>query len=205
MTLTGFIAYSIALAIAAAIPGPGVAALVARALGTGFASTVPMVIGLTLGDIVYLVAVLLGLSVVAQTFGTVFLVIKWIGVAYLCYLAYRLWTAGLMSLDVKAKKKSDGPWASFLAGFLVTLGNPKVMIFYIAITPTVIDLRSVTLIDGMILVALTIAVLMVVLIPYLVLAARARGLFSKPKTLHAINRIAAGFLGGAAAAIALRT
>ena len=56
MTLTGFLAYSGALAIAVALPGPGVTALVARALGSGFRSALAMSLGIVLGDIVYLPA-----------------------------------------------------------------------------------------------------------------------------------------------------
>src|SRR3954471_18185862 len=80
MTLAGFITYSGALAVAAAIPGPGITALVARALGSGFRSSLVMSLGLILGDLSYLTAVVLGLAFIAQTFGTVFLVIKWLGV-----------------------------------------------------------------------------------------------------------------------------
>jgi threonine/homoserine/homoserine lactone efflux protein len=68
MTLAGFITYSAALAIAAAIPGPGVTALVARALGSGFRASLVMAMGLMLGDLIYLTAVVLGLAFVAQTF-----------------------------------------------------------------------------------------------------------------------------------------
>ena len=95
MTLAGFITYSGALALAAAIPGPGVTALVARALGSGFRSSLFMALGLILGDLTYLTAVVLGLAIVAQTFGTVFLVIKWLGVLYLAWLAWNFWHAGI--------------------------------------------------------------------------------------------------------------
>src|ERR1041384_30540 len=88
MTLAGFVAYSGALAVAAAIPGPGITALVARALGSGFRSSLVMSLGLILGDLSYLTAVVLGLAFIAQTFGTVFLIIKWLGVLYLGWLAY---------------------------------------------------------------------------------------------------------------------
>ncbi|MGL4406713.1 MAG: LysE family translocator [Notoacmeibacter sp.] len=204
MTLSGFITYSIALGIAAAIPGPGITALVARALGSGFMASFWMSIGLILGDITYLVAVLFGLAVLAQTFGLAFLVIKWLGVAYLCWLAWKLWTAGIIGQNLQAEAKKESAFSSALAGWTLTLGNPKTMIFYLAITPTIINLQSVTFADGAALVAITAVVLLVVIIPYLVLAAKARGLFAKPKALKLINRTAAGFLGGAAAAIALR-
>ena len=204
MTLAGFITYSGALAIAAAIPGPGVTALVARALGSGFRSSLFMALGLVLGDLTYLTAVVLGLAFVAQTFGMVFLAIKWLGVAYLAWLAYAFWTAGITPETIEAKKGKGGLFSSFLAGLTVTLGNPKTMIFYLALTPTLVDLRTLTAADYGILVACTIVVLMIVLVPYLALAAKARWLLKTPRALKALNRTAATFMAGAAAAIAAR-
>jgi threonine/homoserine/homoserine lactone efflux protein len=204
MTLAGLITYSGALAIAAAIPGPGVTALVARAMGSGFRSALFMSFGLVIGDLTYLTAVVLGLALVAQTFGTVFLVIKWVGVAYLCYLAYKFWTAGIAPADIEARRGAGGFAASFMAGLMVTLGNPKTMIFYLALTPTLVDLANITPTDYGLLALATIIVLLVVLVPYLVLAANARSLLKSPRALKALNRAAASFMVGAAAAIAAR-
>jgi threonine/homoserine/homoserine lactone efflux protein len=86
----------------------------------------------------------------------------------------------------------------------VTLGNPKVMVFYLALLPTILDLRAVTPTDFAVLVALTMAVLILVLLPYVALAARARGLLQTPSALKALNRVAASFIASAAAAIAVR-
>jgi threonine/homoserine/homoserine lactone efflux protein len=204
MTLAGIVTYSGALAVAAAIPGPGVTALVARALGSGFRSSLFMSLGLILGDISYLTAVVLGLAFVAQTFGTVFLVIKWLGVAYLCYLAWVFWTSGISPETIEARKAKGGLASSFMAGLTVTLGNPKTMIFYLALVPTLVDLHSITVADYGALVLCTVIVLLIVLVPYLALAARARTLLRAPRALKLLNRTAASFMGGAAAAIALR-
>jgi threonine/homoserine/homoserine lactone efflux protein len=204
MTLTGFIAYSGALALAAAIPGPGVTALVARALGSGFRSALFMSLGLILGDLTYLTAVVLGLALAAQTFGLVFLLIKWAGVAYLAYLAWTFWTSGITAETVEARKAKGGFFASFLAGLTVTLGNPKTMIFYLAITPTIVDLKTITFADYGVLAALTIVTLLIVLVPYLALAAKARWFLKTPRALKVLNRTAATFMVGAAAAIAAR-
>jgi threonine/homoserine/homoserine lactone efflux protein len=204
MTLTGFLAYSAALGIAAAIPGPGLTALIARALGSGFRSALAMSFGLMLGDLTYLTAVVLGLALVAQTFGVAFLAIKWLGVAYLAFLGWRFWTSGITPEMVEARKGRGGLVSSFIAGLAVTLGNPKTMIFYLAITPTIVDLKTITLADYGILVALTLVVLLVVLVPYLALAAKAWGLLKSPRALRVLNRTAAGFMVGAAAAIAAR-
>ncbi|CAM5560590.1 Homoserine/homoserine lactone efflux protein [Mycolicibacterium aubagnense] len=205
MTLAGFLAYSAALAVAAAIPGPGVTALVARALGSGFRSSLAMSLGLVLGDLTYLTAVVLGLALVAQSFGMVFLVIKWLGVLYLAYLAWSFWTAGITPETIEARKGRDGFMPSVLAGLAVTLGNPKTMIFYLAITPTIVDLKSLTWADYGILAAITALVLLIVLVPYLALAAKARWFLRSPRALKALNRTAAGFMVGAATAIAVRS
>ena len=204
MTLAGFITYSGALALAAAIPGPGVTALVARALGSGFRSSLFMALGLVVGDLTYLTAVVLGLAFVAQTFGVVFLVIKWLGVAYLAWLAWSFWNSGITAETVEAKKGKGDAISSFLAGLTVTLGNPKTMIFYLALTPTLVDLRTITAADYGILALCTIVVLLVVLVPYLALAAKARWFLQTPRALKALNRTAAAFMAGAAAAIAAR-
>lgn len=204
MTLAGFIAYSGALALAAAIPGPGVTALVARALGSGFRSSLYMSLGLILGDLTYLTAVVLGLAIVAQTFGTLFLVVKWLGVLYLGYLAWTFWTSGITAETVEAKRSRGGFATSFLAGLTLTLGNPKTMIFYLAITPTIVDLRTLTLSEYGILAVLTVVVLLVVLTPYLALASKARWFLKTPRALKALNRTAATFMAGAAMAIAAR-
>ena len=87
----------------------------------------------------------------------------------------------------------------------MTLGNPKTMIFYLALTPTLVDPRTITFSDYTILAVVTVAVLLVVLVPYLVLAAKARSLLKAPRALKALNRIAAAFMGGAALAIASRS
>ena len=204
MTLAGFIAYSGALALAAAIPGPGVTALVARALGSGFRASLFMSLGLILGDLIYLTAVVLGLSIVAQSFGLVFLAIKWAGIAYLAWLAWSFWTSGVTAETVEARKGKDDLLSSFLAGLTLTLGNPKTMIFYLAITPTILDLKTITLADYGVLAALTIVTLLVVLVPYLALAAKARWFLRTPRALKLLNRTAATFMAGAAAAIAAR-
>lgn len=203
MSLATLLAYCTALFIAAAIPGPGMTAIVARALGSGFRETFFMGLGLVLGDLIYLTAVILGLAFVAQTFTAAFMVIKILGALYLVYIAYKLWTAGLLPQDIEAKK-SASMGLSFLSGLLVTLGNPKTMLFYVALVPTLIDLHAIGLNEYALLVGSTFIVLMAVLIPYILLASRARLLLKQPRALKSLNRVAAGILGTTAAYIATR-
>lgn len=203
MTLTGFLAYSAALAVAVAVPGPGIVAMVARGLGSGFRATLPMAFGIALGDLVYLTAAVMGLAFIAKSFGLVFLAFKYTGAAYLLYLAWKFWTAGVGIEKVEARR-ADGPLATFLSGLLVTLGNPKVMVFYLAILPAIVDLRTVSLRDYLALTALTLGILLTILLPYLALATKTRALLQTPAALKRLSRIAAGFIGAAAVAIAAR-
>jgi threonine/homoserine/homoserine lactone efflux protein len=203
MTLTGFATYSAALALAVAVPGPGIVAMVARGLGSGFRATLPMAIGIALGDLVYLTAAVLGLAFIAQTFGLMFMAFKYAGAAYLAYLAWKFWTSGV-GIDKVEARKSEGPAASFLSGLMVTLGNPKVMVFYLALLPAIVDLSIVTFRDYAALLVLTTLILFAILLPYLALATRTRALLQTPRALRRISRTAAFFLGGAALAIAAR-
>ena len=93
MDVAALVLFASTLLLAAASPGPGVAALVARVVGRGARGAGAFAAGLILGDLVWLAVAILGLAVVAQTFHEVFLVIKYAGAGYLAYLAYRMWTA----------------------------------------------------------------------------------------------------------------
>lgn len=203
MTFAGFLTYALALGLAAAIPGPGVIALVARALGSGSRASMPMMFGLVLGDIVYLSAAVLGLAYVASTFGVVFMAIKYLGAAYLLWMAISFWRSGV-TLEKVSAQAAGGAFPAFLAGFMVTLGNPKVIVFYLALLPTFLDLSQVTPADFVLLMALTFLILVAVLTPYVGLAGRARRLLQSPGGLKILNRTAATVLAAAAAAIAAR-
>jgi len=205
MTTAGLLTYSGALFVAAAIPGPGVASLVARALGQGFTSAFAMLLGLICGDLVYLTAAIFGLAVVAQTFGTAFMVIKYLGVAYLVYTGWKIWTAGVFTGDVVDRSARQSLPAAALSGLLVTLGNPKPMLFYLALLPVLIDLSAVSALNYLEMVVATFVVLLASLIPYIALAARARTFLTRPKSLRALNRGAAACLFGAATVIALKS
>ncbi|MBE1283064.1 MAG: LysE family translocator [Rhodobacteraceae bacterium] len=190
------LAYVAALAIAAVIPGPGIAALVGQSFGGGLRAALCMMAGIALGDLVYLTVAIAGLAAIAQTFAGAFLIIKALGGLYLIYLGYKFWTseAGLTRVEATNGK---GGFKAFLAGFAVTLGNPKTIVFYLALTPTVMDLKSIGLTDWLMLCALTVLVLTAILTPYAVAASKARQMMTRSETLLRINRYAASVIGGA--------
>ena len=204
MEPAGLILFSSALFIAAASPGPGIAAIVARVLGRGPRGAVPFSIGIALGDVVWLTFAVLGLAALAQAFHGVFLVVKYAGAAYLLYLAYRLWTAPAAARDVAAEEKAERPARLLLGGLALTLGNPKTIVFYLALLPTFLDLTRITVLGYAELALATLSVLAVVFGGYIVLAARARRLFTSPRAIRVLNRFTGTVMAGAAAAVAAR-
>lgn len=204
MTVTAFLTYALALGIAGIIPGPGIAALVGRALGSGFRKSLPMLMGIILGDVLYLTFAVAGLAVIATSFASVFFVVKIGGACYLLYLAYKFWVHGIKPTEVKKGSGNREGLATFLAGFAVTMGNPKTIIFYIALLPSVIDLTTVSINGYFALVIITAVVLFVVLAPYIVLASKARDTFKNERSLKIMGRSAAAILTGTAGWILAR-
>lgn len=191
------VAFTIAYAIAVIVPGPGVTAVVARALGGGFWGAVPMVLGILAGDLLYLLFAIFGLAAVAALYAPVFVVIRWAGAAYLLYIAWQFWSARPGSEQVRAR--SDTRWRTFLSGLALTLGNPKTIIFYLALLPTVVPLdQPMTVLGFTELVAIIVVVLLAVGCAYAGLAAAARELFRSPTAVRRLNRVASGMMASAA-------
>lgn len=201
MTLTALLIFSGALLIAAASPGPGIFALVARVISGGLTGVVPFAAGLITGDLIWLGAAVLGLAVLAHTFYEAFMVVKFVGAAYLIYLAYRMWTTPANAPDADTSPKRGKPLAMYFAGLAVTMGNPKVVGFYLALLPSLIDLGDVGLLGYVELAGLCVAILSLVLAFYIVAAARARMLFKSPRALCVLNRTGGTLMAGAAIAV----
>jgi threonine/homoserine/homoserine lactone efflux protein len=203
MDLVTLAAFTIAYAIAVLVPGPGVAAVVARALGGGFMSAVPMVLGILVGDLIYLVFALFGLAAIATWFGPIFIVVRWAGAAYLLYIAWQFWTAKPGTEQVRAKTEST--WKTFLSGFALTMGNPKTIVFYLALLPTVVPLdKPITILGFTELTAIVVVVLLIIGFAYAALAAAARDLFKSSKAIQRLNRTASVMMASAAAFVVAR-
>jgi threonine/homoserine/homoserine lactone efflux protein len=202
MDLVTLVAFTIAYAIAVLVPGPGVAAVVARALGAGFWGAFPMVLGILAGDLVYFVFAVFGLAAVATWFGPIFTVIRWAGALYLLWIAYKFWTAKPGN-EQMAPKREDG-WRTFLAGFSLTMGNPKTIVFYLAILPTVIPLDKMTPLAFTELTVIVVVVLLIIGCAYAALAAGAREFFKSSRALRWLNRTAAAIMATAAALVVVR-
>lgn len=202
---TQALTYSAALALAAAIPGPGMAALVARSVSSGGAAGFCLLAGLILGDLTYLSFAVFGLAMVAEHFAALFHVVRWCAALYLCYLAWQFWVARHEPAQSVASEQGRALWAAAVSGLTITLGNPKTIAFYLALLPLVIDLQAVTFhVWASTLVPLTILVLLSVGGVFVVLALRIRHLLRSPQALQRLFRGTALVMVVAAASMVLK-
>lgn len=206
LDLISLVAFAGLLAVAGASPGPAVAAILARVLARGTAGVAPFLAGLILGDLVWLASAVLGLAVVAQTFHGLFLAIRYVGAAYLMWLAWKLWVAPAVgpAVGTVGVGRDERGARAFLGGLALTLGNPKTMMFYLALLPNMIDLAHVRLLAFVELAAVIVAVLTLVFTGYVLLATRVRGLFTSPRAIRWLNRGSGTVMAGAAVAVATR-
>lgn len=203
MDLSALLIFAGALALAAGSPGPSIAALVARVISRGYRGVIPFIAAMWVGEAIWLALTVFGLSVIAQTFHLAFLVIKYAGLCYLAYLAYKMWTAPVAVKEGELPK-ADSSFRLFLTGLAITLGNPKIMIFYMALLPTILDLNHVSLLGWGELTLTMILVLAAVDLGYVALAGRARAFIRSAKAMRIANRCSAVAMGGAAVAMATR-
>ncbi len=204
MELTSLVVFAGALLVAAGSPGPSIAALVARVISKGFRDVFPFLAAMWIGEAIWLSTAVFGLAFVAQSFHMAFVVLKWAGVAYLCWLAWKMWTAPV-TIREGEMPRAESPWRLFMAGMAVTLGNPKIMMFYMALLPTIIDLGTVTLVGWAELTATMALVLIAIDLVWVAAAVQARRLLRSPRAMRAANRVSATTMAGAAAAIAARS
>lgn len=201
MTLSNLLVFALALVVAAGSPGPSVAALVARVLTNGIRDVLPFLAAMWLGEALWLGCAVAGLAVVARTLGMVFIALKVIGVTYLLFLAWKMWFAPTHMPDGELPR-GQSPWRMFGAGLTITLGNPKIMVFYLALLPTLVDLNRVGAAAWIELTAIMFVVLAAVDLAWALLAVRARRLLTSRKAVKIANRTSATMMAGAAAVIA---
>src|ERR1700692_2237064 len=146
MSLYGLVTFCLVYFVAVATPGPGVAAVIAQGLARGSGGAPAFIAGFLVGDLIWFAGAALGLSALAQTAHTAFLLLKYAGAAYLLFLAYKLWSMPARPLSETGDGALDkSPWRVFLGSLTPPWGNPKPMIFFVALLPTVVPLETLRL------------------------------------------------------------
>lgn len=193
MPIDSLFALFCAMLILAIVPGPAVFAIIARSFSSGTLQAFYITMGIVLGDYVFIVLALFGLSALAEVMGTAFFIIKYFSAAYLVWLGIKLLRTKTHSIDIKASKDSS-LMSNFLTGLFITLGNPKAILFYVGFFPAFINVTEVSFYDtGLIMLAATLAFGSVNMC-YSLLAVKAKNTFKSPQASKVINKTAGAIM-----------
>jgi threonine/homoserine/homoserine lactone efflux protein len=193
-----------AMLILAIVPGPAVFAIIARSFSSGKLQAFYMTVGIVLGDYIFIVLALFGLSALAEIMGTTFFIIKYLSAVYLIWLGIKLLRTSSDTVNIEASENSS-LISNFLTGFFITLGNPKAILFYIGFFPAFINVSEVTFYDtGLIMLAATLAFGSVNMF-YSFLAVKARNTFKSPHASSVINKTAGTIMISTGGLVAVKT
>jgi threonine/homoserine/homoserine lactone efflux protein len=192
MNINLLIAFLIGMTILAATPGPGVFGSMAKAIAEGFKMSLFFIGGLVLGDIIFFTLALLGLSAIEKILGSMFLVIRIAGGLYLVYLGVMMFRSSRVSTNVKAKHE-ENKCQTVMSGLLLTLGNPKPILFYASVLPTIIDFNKIRFTDALLMIALITLVSFSVVGTYSYIASLSHKIRMSGKMQIRLNQ-AAGFV-----------
>ena len=137
-TVLLFVSASVVLLV---VPGSTIALVVARSLAEGRRNALPLVLGVGLGDLVAASVALAGAGALLAASATAFTLVKVVGAFYLVWLGIRLFRAEPVPLDAPGVRTEESAWAEGSAwaalrdGFLVTVFNPKGILFFVAFVP----------------------------------------------------------------------
>jgi threonine/homoserine/homoserine lactone efflux protein len=205
MSWYGLISFCVVYGVAVATPGPGIAAVIARSLARGIPGSAAFIAGFVVGDLIWFLAAALGLSALAHAVPALFAILRYAGAAYLLWIAIKLWISPVRELSADTVPEVEKTaLRTFIGSLTLTLGNPKPMLFFVALLPTVVPLDSLDA-RGYLAIALAIAVILPsILGAYVLAAARARRWFRSARANKILNRGSGALMAAAAVAVATR-
>lgn len=197
MSLETWLAFVCASCLVLVIPGPTIILVIGQAMTHGRRVVAPLVAGVTLGDFTAMTFSLLGLGTLLAASAELFLILKWIGAAYLVYLGLRLWRSDPAQKPRGLTAAASGKSSPFRSAWLVTALNPKGIAFFVAFLPQFISAENETA-PQLILLGATFLVLAAVNAAlYALFAGRLRDAVKDARVLRWFNRCGGSALIGA--------
>lgn len=198
-----FLFYAGALLVLFATPGPVWVALLARAMTGGFGAAWPLAVGVTIGDALWPLVAIYGLTWIVAQFSQFMTVMHWVAATTFVVMGFLLIRNANRGISSDGRLTRPGRLAGFVTGVAVVIGNPKAILFYMGVLPGFFDLTRVTAPDIAAIIALSVAI---PLLGNLALAAsidRARRLLTSPTALRRMNLVAGGLMIAVGVVIAL--
>ena len=203
MTFEQLVAFAVGMMFWTALPGPGLAIVVSRALGSGRRAGFAVITGLILADLLFLGIAFVGLLAIAAAMGPMFLIVKYAGAAYLIWRGFRLIVATDSAVEVKTGRHG-GLWQDVGLGLLATLGNPKAILFFGSLMPTFIDMTVVAAADYLVLAGIVAGVSFVFYGFCVFLADRTRHLLTSARAAKYLRKVTGSIFVGSGVLVATR-
>lgn len=203
ITLDGLLLYCGALLILFLTPGPVWVALIARGLSGGFSAAWPLAVGVAIGDLVWPLAAIFGLSWILSIYAGFMDLLRWVAVAIFVLMGWLLIRHADRTISSDSRLTRPGRWAGFAAGVAAILGNPKAILFYMGVLPGFFDLRQITAPDIAAILAVSVAIPMTGNLIFALMIDRVRRVMTSPQALRRMNLTAGVLLIVVAGAIAL--
>lgn len=203
ISLEGLLLYCGALVILFLTPGPVWVALIARGLSGGFSAAWPLAVGVALGDLLWPLAAIFGLSWVASVYADFLIVLRWVAVGIFVLMGVLLIRNADRRISADSRLTRPGRWAGFAAGVAVIVGNPKAILFYMGVLPGFFDLTRINGADVAAIIGVSALIPITGNLIFALMVDRVRNLMSSPAALRRMNVTAGVLLIAVAAVIAL--
>ena len=168
-------------------PGPVWVAILARSLSSGFHGAWPLALGVVVGDLIWPLVAILGMSWVVSAYSEIMIVLKYVAMAMFCYWGLKLIKTARAPLGEDRRPTKKGIYAGFSAGVAVIMSNPKAILFYMGILPGFFDLRSLTMIDIAVILLISASVPFLGNLLLSVMVIKVREFLSTPRALYRLN------------------
>jgi threonine/homoserine/homoserine lactone efflux protein len=185
--------YGGALLVLFLTPGPVWLGLIARSLSGGFQAAWPLALGVVVGDVLWSLLAIFGITWVLSVYGGFLEALKWVAAGMFVVMGALVIHGADSAIDTDSRLTRPGMWAGFVAGLVVILGNPKAILFYAGMLPGFFDLTRLTGIDIAIIVSLSMVIPLFGNLCMALFIDRARRLLQRPAALRRMN-ISAGVL-----------
>jgi threonine/homoserine/homoserine lactone efflux protein len=184
-----------------AVPGPVWVALLARALSGGMAAAWPLAVGVALGDLVWPLLAILGLSWVESAYGDILSLLRWAAAVIFLAMGVMLIRKSGSLGGADSRLTKPGIWAGFSVGLAAVIGNPKAILFYMGALPGFFTLGALTAVDTALIISISALIPMAGNLVLALFLDRARQLLQSPEAVRRLNVFSGVLLIGVALVI----
>ena len=205
MELHTYLAFVLATSIMIALPGPSVLLTVAHSISFGWQRALSTAAGATVGIAVQLMVAAIGLASVLNVVAEAFEWLRWAGAAYLVYLGIKQWRSAGEPLEVETSSASKTNL--FVQGLVITIPNPKSLIFIAAFLPQFIDAGRPLVVQFLFIVPTFLVITFTVTSIWALIAGKASGFLQSQRAFQSVLRTAGGLMiiAGLSLAVARRS